>query len=167
MGELSGLDPRNVWCIFEEITEIPRCSGNEQRLQAWVKAWAKENGLSFKQDDVGNILVTREAAPGYEDVPTLTFQSHQDMVCEKTLESAHDFENDPIPIKVEGNILAADGTTLGADNGVGIAISMALLSDPDLRRHGKIEALMTVEEESGLKGAIQMKAGFFCIFSHC
>jgi len=158
---LSELEPRAVWRIFEEITKIPRCSGKEQKLQSWIKKWAEENGLSFKQDGVGNILLTREAAPGCEDAPTLILQGHQDMVCEKTVDSPHNFDTDPIPVKVEGDRVTADGTTLGADNGVGMAIAMAVLTDPGLKRHGKIEALLTVEEETGLVGAIKMEKGFF------
>jgi dipeptidase D len=158
---LGELEPRIVWGIFEEISKIPRCSRNEKRLQAWIKRWAEENAVSFKQDEVGNILLTGEAAHGCEGHPTLTLQGHQDMVCEKTVDNNHDFETDPIPLKIEGNILSADGTTLGADNGVGLAIAMAMLIDPTLKRHGRIEALLTVEEETGLTGAREMKEGFF------
>jgi dipeptidase D len=158
---LGELEPRIVWGVFEEISQIPRCSRNEKRLQAWIKRWAEENGVYFKQDEVGNVLLTRDAAHGCEGYPTLILQGHQDMVCEKTEDSDHDFETDPIPLKIEGNVLSADGTTLGADNGVGMAIAMALLIDPTLRRHGRIEALLTVDEESGLTGAREMKEGFF------
>jgi dipeptidase D len=160
-GVLAGLEPEIVWGIFEEITRIPRCSGKEQRIQEWIRGWAGENGISFRQDGVGNILLTREAAPGCEGCPTLTLQGHQDMVCEKTLESPHDFERDPIPVVVEGGVVKADGTSLGADNGIGMAIAMALLIDPALEGHGRIEALLTVEEETGLTGAIKMRSGFF------
>ena len=158
---LGELGPKNVWGIFEEITKIPRCSRNEQRIQSWIKEWSKEKGISFKQDEVGNILLTRKAAPRCEDLPTLVLQGHQDMVCEKTVRSPHNFETDPIPVKVERDIVTADGTTLGADNGIGISIAMALLSDSSLKGNGKIEALLTVEEETGLTGAIKMQKGFF------
>jgi len=160
-GVLSELEPRIVWSIFEEITKIPRCSGKEQKLQEWIRKWAEENGIAFKQDEVGNILLTKEAAPGCEDYPTLVLQAHQDMVCEKTLESPHNFETDPIPVKIEGDRVTADGTTLGADDGIGIAIALATLIDPTLKRHGKLEVLLTVSEETGLVGAIKMKKGFF------
>ncbi|MFB0543503.1 MAG: M20/M25/M40 family metallo-hydrolase, partial [Candidatus Bathyarchaeia archaeon] len=158
---LSELEPKIVWGLFEEIAKIPRCSGKEEKLQKWIKKWTEEKGVAFKQDGVGNILLTREAAPGYEDLPTLTLQGHQDMVCEKTAESPHNFDTDPIPVKVEGDIVAAEGTTLGADNGIGVAIAMAMLIDPGLKRHGKIEVLLTVSEETGLVGAIKMQKGFF------
>lgn len=158
---LGDLEPKNVWGIFEEITRIPRCSGKEQKIQSWIKKWSKGKGIDFKQDEVGNILLTRGAAQGYEDLPPLTLQGHQDMVCEKTDESPHNFDTDPIPIKVKGGTVTADGTSLGADNGIGVAIGMALLADPALKRHGKIEVLLTVEEETGLVGTINMKEGFF------
>ena len=158
---LSELEPKIVWGLFEEITKIPRCSRKEEKIQKWIKKWAEENGVSFKQDGVGNILLTREAAPGCEDFPTLILQGHQDMVCEKTAESPHDFDTDPIPVKVERDIATAEGTTLGADNGIGVAMAMAILIDPSLKRHGKIEVLLTVEEETGLIGAIKMQKGFF------
>lgn len=161
MAGLSELEPKIVWGIFEEISRIPRCSGKEQRLQTWIRGWAEENGVSFKQDEVGNIILTREAATGCEAYQTLTLQGHQDMVCEKTDESPHDFESDPIPVRIEEGIVTADGTSLGADNGIGIAIAMAVMIDPGIERHGKIEALLTVEEETGLIGTIKMQPGFF------
>lgn len=126
-----------------------------------MEKWADENSVSFKKDEVGNILLTRDAAPGCEGLPTLTLQGHQDMVCEKTEESTHNFETDPIPVKVERDVVTADGTSLGADNGIGMAIGMAALIDPGLEMHGRIEALLTVEEETGLRGAIKMQEGFF------
>jgi dipeptidase D len=159
--KLGSLEPKAVWSIFEEITKIPRCSGKEQKVQDWLRRWAEENHVKFKKDEVGNVLLTREASPGCEGYPGLVLQSHQDMVCEKDEASPHNFDTDPIPVKVEGDIVRADRTTLGADNGMGIAISMALIADPTLKKHGKIEALMTVEEETGLKGAMNMKQGFF------
>ena len=108
---LSKLEPKNVWGIFKEITKIPRCSGKEQKIQQWIKNWAEENGVSFKQDGVGNILLTREAAPECENFPILVLQAHQDMVCEKTAESPHNFDTDPISVKVKEDTVAADGTT--------------------------------------------------------
>jgi len=160
-GTLSELEPEIVWGIFEEITRIPRCSGKEQGVQSWIKKWARDNGVSFSKDEVGNVLLTREASPGCEGYPTLTLQGHQDMVCEKTVDSLHDFETDPIPVRVEGGAISADGTTLGADNGIGMAIAMATMIEPSLGNHGKIEVLLTVEEETGLTGAIKMQEGFF------
>ena len=161
MAKLDGLEPKIVWSTFEEITKIPRCSGKEKGIQTWLEQWAHVNGLDFKKDEVGNILITRRATTGCEGNPVLVLQSHQDMVCEKNSDSAHNFETDEIPIKLDGNTVKSEGTSLGADNGIGLAISLAMLIDTSLKRHGKIEALTTVEEETGLKGALNMKPGFF------
>jgi dipeptidase D len=161
MLTLDGLKPELIWSNFEKISKIPRCSGKEKDLQNWLEHWASVKNLDFRKDEVGNIILTHEAAKGCEDFPTLILQSHQDMVCEKDSNSAHNFNKDPIPVRVEGNIVKSEGTSLGADNGIGLSVSMALLSDQKLTKHGKIEALMTVEEETGLKGALSMKAGFF------
>jgi dipeptidase D len=158
---LRGLQPEIVWSIFEEITRVPRCSKNEGKLQDYVEKWAAENGVEFRKDETGNILLVREAKPGCEDYPTLLLQGHQDMVCEKDPDSPHDFDKDSIPIKVEGGRVAAEGTTLGADNGIGMALAMALVSDPNLERHGRIEAVFTIDEESGFTGVRNLKADFF------
>ncbi|HUS78271.1 MAG TPA: beta-Ala-His dipeptidase [Patescibacteria group bacterium] len=160
-GTLEGLEPRAVWEIFEEISRIPRCSKREQELGRWIKDWAEENGVSFKQDEVGNILLAREAAEGHEGTQTLVLQCHQDMVCEKTEGSPHDFAKDPIPLRVDGDLLRAEGTSLGADNGVGMAIAMAVMVEPRLLVHGRLEAVLTVDEETGLTGAVKMQLGFF------
>ena len=151
----------NVWTIFEEISRVPRCSKREQRLQEYMEKWAAANEITFRKDETGNLLLVRDAKPGYEDYPTLLLQGHQDMVCEKDPDSPHDFENDPIPLKLDGGIVTAEGTTLGADNGIGMALAMALVSDPHLERHGRIEAIFTVDEESGFTGVRNLKADFF------
>lgn len=158
---LKGLQPENVWRIFEEISRVPRCSKREQRLQDYVEGWAAENGVEFRKDETGNILIARKAKPECEDHPTLLLQGHQDMVCEKDPESPHDFERDPLPLKLEGGRVTAEGTTLGADNGIGMALAMALVSDPSLERHGRIESVFTVDEESGFTGVRNLKADFF------
>ncbi len=158
---LDGLEPEIVWDIFERISAIPRCSKKEERVQEFLEAWAKENGVGFRKDGVGNVNLTREAAPNCEGYPTLMMQGHQDIVCEKDPESPHDFDVDPIPLKVEGDKVSADGTTLGADNGIGMAIAMALLVDPSLERHGMLEAVFTVDEESGFTGIRNMSPDFF------
>jgi dipeptidase D len=160
-NKLGSLEPKAVWSIFEEITRIPRCSGKEQKLQNWIKKWSEENNIQFKKDEAGNVLLTLEASPGCRDIPGLVLQTHQDMVCEKDEGSPHNFDTDPIPVKVEKGFVGAERTSLGADNGVGMAISMALLIDPTLKMHGKVEVLMTVEEETGNKGAMNVKKGFF------
>ncbi len=162
MGRIiKGLQPKIVWDIFEEITRVPRCSKDEGKLQDYVEKWAAENGVEFRKDDTGNILLVREARPGCKDYPTLLLQCHQDMVCEKDPDSPHDFDRNPIPIKVEDGRVTAEGTTLGADNGIGMALAMALVSDPTLERHGRIEAVFTIDEESGFTGVRNLKAGFF------
>jgi len=158
---LKELKPKNVWTIFEEISRVPRCSKREQRLQEYIERWAAENGIIFRKDETGNLLLVREAKPGYEDYPTLLLQGHQDMVCEKDPDSPHDFENDPIPLKLDGGMVTAEGTTLGADNGIGMALAMALVADTHLERHGRIEAIFTVNEESGFTGVRNLKADFF------
>jgi len=156
---LEGLEPQPVWDLFEQISRIPRCSKNETRFQSWIESWAKENDLGFKKDEVGNVLLTRDAA--ISNVSSLLLQAHQDMVCEKTPESNHDFANDPIPLVVTGNRVRAHQTSLGADNGIGIALAMALLVDETLMTNGKIEALFTVDEEAGFSGVRNLKANFF------
>ncbi len=158
---MNGLEPENVWVIFEEISRIPRCSKKEERVQQFLEGWAAENGVYFKKDETGNVLLVREAAPRCEDFPTLILQGHQDMVCEKDMDSDHNFEADPIPLRVEGGMVSANGTTLGADNGIGMALAMAVLIEPSLERHGRIEAIFTVDEESGFTGIRNMKAEFF------
>jgi len=158
---LDGLEPEIVWDIFERISAIPRCSKKEEGVQEFLEAWAGENGVGFNKDKVGNVILIREAAPGCEGYPTLMMQGHQDMVCEKDPESPHDFDVDPIPLKVEGDNISAEGTTLGADNGIGMAIAMALLVDPSLERHGRLEAVFTVDEESGFTGIRNMSPDFF------
>jgi dipeptidase D len=158
---LKDLQPENVWVIFEEISRIPRCSKKEDQVQEYLESWASEKGISFKKDETGNVLLTREAIPGCEDYPTLLLQGHQDMVCEKDQDIYHNFERDSLPLRVEDGLISSEGTTLGADNGIGIALAMAILSDPTLEKHGRIEAVFTVDEESGFTGIRNMKADFF------
>ena len=158
---LEGLEPRPVWEIFEQISRIPRCSKNEAKLQDWLEEWASENGIGFKKDDVGNVLLTREASMGGIGIPTFLLQAHQDMVCEKTPESGHNFKKDPIPIEVSSGKIQAHNTSLGADNGVGMALAMALLIEESFAEHGKLEALFTVDEEAGFTGVRNLKGDFF------
>lgn len=141
-----------VFRIFREISAIPRCSGHEDRIAAWVMARAGEKGLASSRDKAGNVVVRVPAASGCEIGPPVILQSHLDMVCEKTPESNHDFSCDPLSLVVEASWLRAAGTTLGADNGIGMALSLALAEETGLRRPG-LELLFTVEEETGLTGA--------------
>ena len=158
---LEGLEPLPVWELFEQISRIPRCSKNEAKLQDWMEKWANENGVGFKKDEVGNVLLTREASSGGKNIPTLLLQAHQDMVCEKTPESSHKFKTDPIPIQVKGGNIEAYNTSLGADNGVGMALAMALLIEESFAENGKIEALFTTDEEAGFTGVRNLKGDFF------
>ncbi|MGC9778666.1 MAG: beta-Ala-His dipeptidase [Candidatus Heimdallarchaeota archaeon] len=158
---LANLEPKIVWEIFEEITKVPRPSKKEEKIRKWVKEWAKKYNITVKkEDDVGNILLYKEASADCEDYPTLIFQAHLDMVCQKLPDIEIDFDNDPINVMIEGSNVKAKGTTLGADNGIGMAFCLASLISDDLK-HGAIEVLFTVDEETGLTGAFAIKPGFF------
>jgi len=157
---LDGLEPKIVWNIFEDITRIPRPSKKEGKIRQWVKEWAKEHGVPVKEDDVGNILLIGKAAPGCEGYPTLALQAHMDMVCQKTPETKIDFESDPLKIKIVDDRVTAEGTSLGADNGIGMAYGMAAMISKGLK-HGPLEVVLTVDEETGLTGAFGMEPGFF------
>lgn len=137
---------------FEQISAIPRCTKNEAGLRAWLQAWAAEKGFASQTDAAGNLVIRVPAAPGYEDRPVIVLQGHLDMVCQKVGGSTHDFTRDPIRVLRDGEWLKADGTTLGADNGIAIALMMALVED-DTVRYPPLELLLTVEEEVGLVGA--------------
>jgi dipeptidase D len=137
---------------FQAISAIPRCSKNEAQLAAWLTSWARERGFAHQSDKAGNLVVRVPATPGLEERPGVVLQGHMDMVCEKTPESAHDFEQDPIRVVREGEWIRAEGTTLGADNGIALAMAMVLAEDAAVR-HPALELLFTVDEESGLIGA--------------
>lgn len=153
------MNSEKVLSFFKEITAIPRESGHEEHIIAYLQNFAASNGLECKTDEAGNVLITKEAAPGYEDVPTIVLQSHSDMVCEKNEGVEHDFAKDPIRYVIEDGWMIAPDTTLGADCGIGVAAQMALLvSDMPC---GKIECLFTTSEETGLDGAMALQPGFF------
>ena len=160
MGELGEIKPRRVWSYFEEICRIPRLSKNEGRIREYLLDFAHKNNLDAREDGVGNILIIREAAPGKEKVSTVVLQSHLDMVGEKNASHPHNWDTDPIIPVIDGKWVTASGTTLGADDGIGIAAQMAVLTDPWLQC-GRIECLFTVDEESGMTGAINLKPDFF------
>ena len=160
MGKLDKLQPSAVWRIFEMMTEIPHGSGNEAAIQARFKQWAAERNLDCKEDAVGNLLITIPATKGYEKAAPVLVQGHVDMVCEKNAATKHDFATDPLKLKVEGDWVTAQGTTLGADNGIGVAMGLALADDKSAV-HGPVEVLLTVDEERGLTGAAGVQAGFF------
>ena len=144
---------------FEEITKIPRCSKHEEKIVNWLMDWAKENNFEAKMDRIKNIVIKVPASPGYENRPLTVIQGHMDMVCEKTPDSDHDFSKDPIKLIYDGEWLTADKTTLGADNGIAIAMAMALAVDKDIE-HPPLELLFTVDEETGLTGANALEPGF-------
>ena len=151
---------QRVLDIFKEILTIPRESGHEELIGKWLVDWAAEHKLACKTDKAGNVCIIKEAAPGKENVPAIVLQSHMDMVCEKNDGVEHDFAKDPIKAVVEDGWLVAKDTTLGADCGIGIAASLAVLEDENLKL-GKVEAIFTVSEETALVGANAMEADFF------
>lgn len=157
--KITDLNPKIVWKFFHEITQVPRPSKKEGKIIAYLETFAKEHNIAIKKDEVGNILMSKPATPGYENLPTVILQSHVDMVCEKNSGTTHDFDNDPIETVINGDWLSAKDTTLGADNGVGVAAELAILASDDIE-HGPIECLFTIDEETGLTGAKELKAGF-------
>ncbi|MBN2109603.1 MAG: aminoacyl-histidine dipeptidase [Methanosarcinaceae archaeon] len=144
---------------LREINSVPRCSGHEERISNWLKEWALENGLNVKFDSVNNVLISVPASEGYEGLPVVVIQGHMDMVCEKDPDSSHDFSRDPIEQYIDGEWLKARGTTLGADNGIALAMALVLAKDKDLP-HPPLELLFTVDEETGLTGASELMQDF-------
>lgn len=155
MSNLSQLQPSLLWGIFEEITRVPRPSKHEEKIIAYLVDFATRHNLAHKVDEAGNVVIYKPATAGYEDHPAVVLQSHSDMVCEKNAETVHDFMNDPIEAYIDGEWVKARGTTLGADCGIGMAAALAVLVDDSLR-HPAIEALFTVDEETGLTGAFNL-----------
>ena len=153
------MNSEKVLSFFKEITTIPRESGHEEHIIAYLQKFAEVRGLECKTDEAGNVLIVKEAAVGYENVPAIVLQSHSDMVCEKNEGVEHDFAKDPIKYIIEDGWMIAPDTTLGADCGIGIAAQLALL-DSDMAC-GKVECLFTVAEETGLDGAMALQPGFF------
>ncbi len=153
------MNSEKVLSIFKEITRIPRESGHEEPMAAYLQRFAKDRNLECKTDKTGNVCIVKEASKGKESVPTLVLQGHQDMVCEKRAGTRHDFLTDPIEYVIEDGWMIAKDTTLGADDGIGVAAMLALL-DSDLPM-GRIECVFTVSEETGMDGAFGMEAGFF------
>ncbi len=152
------LNPRRVWEIFDEITAVPRPSKKEGKIIEWLIDFARRHDLECKRDKIGNVVMRKPATEGMEDRPTVILQSHMDMVCEKNSDVAFDFENDPIRTRVDGEWVRAEGTTLGADCGIGMAAALAVMVDDSLT-HGAVEALFTVDEETGLTGAFELGEG--------
>ena len=153
------MNSEKVLSYFKEITKIPRESGHEEHIIAYLQQFAAENNLECKTDEAGNVLIVKEAAPGYENVPVIVLQSHTDMVCEKNEGVEHDFAKDPIKYIIKDGWMIAPDTTLGADCGIGVTAQMAMLVT-DIPC-GKIECLFTTAEETGLDGAMALQPGFF------
>lgn len=151
------LNPKRVFAIFDEITKVPRPSKKEEKIRQYLLDFAKANGINAKTDAIGNVVMTKPATPGHENAPTVILQGHMDMVCESN-DKSFDFENTPITTIIDGEWIHADGTTLGADNGIGVAAALAILTDPDLV-HGPLEALFTMDEETGMTGAFNLGEG--------
>ena len=159
MNVLIGINPQPLFNYFEKICQIPRPSKKEVKIRQFLLDFAKENGLQSKTDEAGNVLIVKPAASGLENSPTVILQTHMDMVCEKNSDKIFDFDKDAIePLIVDGWV-KANGTTLGADCGIGIAAQMAVLTSKEIK-HGPIECLITVDEETGLTGAFALKPGF-------
>lgn len=156
MKTILDLEPKNVWKFFHELTQIPRPSGKEEKVREYLVKLAKDNNLEVMVDEIGNVIMRRPASPGYENRKIVTLQAHMDMVPQKNMDKTFDFEKDPIQTIIDGDWVKADGTTLGADNGIGLAAILAVLTDKNLKT-GMIEALITIDEERGMTGVFGLK----------
>lgn len=158
MHTLTDLNPKALWNYFDQICQIPRPSKHEAKMTEFVKSFGLSKGLKTHVDDAGNVIISKPATPGYENRKGVILQSHLDMVPQKDKDVDHDFEADPIKTSIEDGWVRADRTTLGADNGIGVASMLAILDANDLT-HGPLEALFTVDEETGMTGAFQLAPG--------
>ena len=158
-AEIKALSPKHVWGYFYELTRIPRPTGHMEAVTRFMTAFGEGLGLETLQDEVGNVLIRKPATPGMEGRKTVTLQAHLDMVPQKNASTRHDFEKDPIDAYIDGEWVTARDTTLGADDGMGVALAMAVLADKSLR-HGPIEALFTIDEEQAMDGAFGLKPNF-------
>jgi dipeptidase D len=156
---MANLEPKIVFDFFDEICKVPRPSKKETKISNWLVETGKKLGLETKRDKVGNVLISKPATKGKENVTPIIFQAHMDMVCEKNNDTVFDFEKDAIQSYVDGEWMKAKGTTLGADDGIGMAMALAILASNDIE-HGPIECLFTVDEETGLTGAFALEPGF-------
>ncbi len=159
MKILERLEPQPLFNYFEEICQVPRPSKKEEKIRKFLLDFAKKHHLPAKTDEAGNILISKPASPGRESSPTVILQTHMDMVCEKNSDKSFDFDNDPIEPMIVNGWVKANGTTLGADCGIGIAAQMAVLASSEIK-HGPLECLITADEETGLTGAFALKPGF-------
>ncbi len=154
---LAELEPKSLWSVFASMAEVPRPSKHEERILAWARRIADDHRWKVISDAVGNLVIRVPATAGREQAPTVILQGHLDMVCEKNNDVDHDFMNDPIRPRIDGEWVYATGTTLGADNGIGVAAAIAAASDPTVE-HGPLELLLTIDEETGLTGAMGLDA---------
>jgi len=156
---IRNLEPNVVWEYFDDICKIPRPSKKEEKIIAYLMEFGSKHQLETLQDEIGNVLIRKEATKGMENKPWVVMQSHVDMVCEKNSDVDFDFEKDAIVPMIDGDWITANGTTLGADDGIGVATQLAILASKDIE-HGPIECLFTIDEETGLTGAFGLKPGF-------
>ena len=156
--DILNLEPKALWKNFYSLTQIPRPSKKEEKVTEFVVAFGKNLGLETIVDEVGNVIIRKPATPGMENRKGVILQGHLDMVPQKNSDKVHDFEKDPIEPRRDGEWVKATGTTLGADNGMGVAATLALLESKDIP-HGQIEALFTIDEETGMTGAFGLKSG--------
>lgn len=159
MSEIKNLEPKALWNYFDMICSIPHPSKKEEKIVEAVIEFAKTNNLECVKDEVGNIIIRKPATKGYENRKGIILQAHLDMVPQKNSDTIHDFEKDPILPYIDGEWVKAKGTTLGADNGIGVAAALAVLADKDMV-HGPVEALLTIDEETGMTGAFGLKPGY-------
>ncbi|QLE86400.1 aminoacyl-histidine dipeptidase [Shewanella sp. Scap07] len=159
MTTLSQLQPQPLWQWFEQICAIPHPSKHEQALSAYIQNWAKEKQLEVVEDKVGNLIIKKPATAGMENRKTVALQAHIDMVPQKNADKVHDFEKDPIEAYVDGDWVKAKGTTLGSDNGIGMASALAVLGSDSIV-HGPLEVLLTIDEEAGMTGAFGLESGY-------
>lgn len=157
--EIASLQPERVWQYFLDICQIPHPSKKEEKIMEYLLSTGKKLGLVTERDEIGNVLIRKPATAGKEKVTPVIFQSHMDMVCEKNSDSKHNFDTDPISPVIDNGWVTAKETTLGADDGIGVAIMLAILEDKTIQ-HGPIECLFTVDEETGLTGAFKLKEGW-------
>ncbi len=155
---IKDLDPQIVWKNFYGLTQIPRPSKHEAQVIEYLYNWGKEHGLETLKDETGNIIIRKPATPGFENRRGVILQGHMDMVPQKTSDSPHDFLKDPIKTLIDGEWVTADRTTLGADNGIGVAMGLSVLEDPSVE-HGPVEVLVTYDEETGMTGANELRPG--------
>ncbi|UCH88935.1 MAG: aminoacyl-histidine dipeptidase [Thermoplasmata archaeon] len=159
MSILLELQPELLWKHFDDVRKIPRCSKHEEKIREHVVNFAKSHNLEYKEDKIGNIVIKKPGSAGKENAPVTILQGHLDIVCEKDTNTVHDFDKDPIEVERDGDYITAKGTSLGADNGIGVAAALAALESTDLV-HGPLECLFTVDEETGLTGAFQLQPDF-------